>query len=411
MITILLEIREVILKAYQKVRFIVNPAVKFLFSVLVFSAINSDLGFNTKFTGIPIVLALAAVSAVTPSQVLVLLAAVLTLLHVYAVNLFVTILLLLIYIVLYCLLLRYSPKHVAVAVVVPVLAKYNLHYSVPILMGSTSNPVTILPTICGVIVYHLIDVVKVAAGREVELNLEDVVGLYTDVFDSLMDNYKMIMMIIVFSLVITVVWFIRRFSFDYSFQISLGAGVLVNILGFLIADLKYDVTVSVGTLILMSVISGIIAMFCDYMKRILDYTAVERVQFEDDDYYYYVKAVPKVNISLREMDVKHFNRSAIDGEDYEYEEETEDDDYEPDNSYERKPEENEENEEAKEYDPDGYRSPYILLENPESADAEERNGTEEGEYSTELPDDIDEEDYEEEMLLDDDEETDEDSKD
>ena len=64
----------------------------------------------------------------------------------------------------------------------------------------------------------------------------------------------------------------------------------------------------------------------------------------------------------------------------------------------------------KEYNPDGYRSPYILLENPESSDAEERNGTEEGEYSTELPDDIDEEDYEEEMLLDDDEETDDDNK-
>ena len=408
MITILLEIREIILKTYQKVRFIVNPAVKFLFSIMVFSAINTDLGFNPKFTGVPIVLAMAAVSAVTPSQVLVLFAAGLTLLHIYAVNLFVAILLLLIYVVLYALLLRFSPKHVAVAVVIPVLAKYNLHYSVPILMGSTSNPITILPTICGVIVYHLIDVVKVAAGREVELNLEDVVGLYTDVFDQLMDNYKMIMMIVVFALVITVVWFIRRFSFDYSFQISLGAGVLVNILGFLIADLKYDVTVSVGTLIIMSLLSGIIAMFCDYMKRILDYTAVERVQFEDDDYYYYVKAVPKVNISLREMDVKHFNRSAIDGDEYEYEEETEDEDYEPDNAYEQNDvEEEEEDLDVKEYEPKDFKNRYALLENPDATDAGTGIETEDG-YSTELPDDDREEDYyEEEMLLDDDEETDE----
>lgn len=408
MITILLEIREIILKTYQKVRSIVNPAVKFLFSIMVFSAINTDLGFNPKFTGVPIVLAMAAVSAVTPSQVLVLFAAGLTLLHIYAVNLFVAILLLLIYVVLYALLLRFSPKHVAVAVVIPVLAKYNLHYSVPILMGSTSNPITILPTICGVIVYHLIDVVKVAAGREVELNLEDVVGLYTDVFDQLMDNYKMIMMIVVFALVITVVWFIRRFSFDYSFQISLGAGVLVNILGFLIADLKYDVTVSVGTLIIMSLLSGIIAMFCDYMKRILDYTAVERVQFEDDDYYYYVKAVPKVNISLREMDVKHFNRSAIDGDEYEYEEETEDEDYEPDNAYEQNDvEEEEEDLDVKEYEPKDFKSRYALLENPDATDAGTGIETEDG-YSTELPDDDREEDYyEEEMLLDDDEETDE----
>ena len=134
----------------------------------------------------------------------------------------------------------------------------------------------------------------------------------------------MLIMMAVFALVIAVVWFIRKFAFDYSFEISIGAGVMVNILGFLIADLQYDATVSVGTLIAMSVLSGLIAMLCDYMKRVLDYTAVERVQFEDDDYYYYVKAVPKVNISLREMDIKHFNRSAVDGEDYEYEEEIED---------------------------------------------------------------------------------------
>ena len=42
--------------------------------------------------------------------------------------------------------------------------------------------------------------------------------------------------------------------------------------------------VSVGSLIAMSLLCGVIAMLCDYMKRVLDYTAVEKVQFEDDDF-------------------------------------------------------------------------------------------------------------------------------
>ena len=329
MITIILEIREIILKAYQKIRAVVNPVVKFFFALLVFSSINSSLGFDPKFTKISIVVILSVVSAITPNAVMAFLAMLLILLQVYSVNLFVAVLLLFIFIILYAMLLRFSPKEVIVAVALPVLAKYNLHYAIPILMGSISNPVSILPTVCGVVIYHLLDVVKVAATREISRKIDDVVELYTDIFDSLIANKQMIMMIVVFSIVITVVWFIRRFAFDYSFEISLGAGVMVNILGFLIADLKYDVTVTIGTLILMSVVSGAIAMVCDYMKRVLDYTAVERVQFEDDDYYYYVKAVPKVNISLREMDIKHYNRSAVDGEDYEDEDETENEDYEP----------------------------------------------------------------------------------
>jgi hypothetical protein len=33
----------------------------------------------------------------------------------------------------------------------------------------------------------------------------------------------------------------------------------------------------------------------------LDYARTERVQFEDDDYYYYVKAVPKKMVAVREV--------------------------------------------------------------------------------------------------------------
>ena len=42
----------------------------------------------------------------------------------------------------------------------------------------------------------------------------------------------------------------------------------------------------------------------------LDYDRTERVQFEDDDYYYYVKAVPKKMVAVREVTVKHFGNTA-----------------------------------------------------------------------------------------------------
>ena len=401
MITILLEIREIILKAYQKVRFIVNPVVKFLFSLLVFSYINQELGFDARFTKITIVLALSVVSALTPGGVLVLLAMALILLHIYAAAKFLALLLLLIFIVLYVALLRFSPKQIVVAVAIPMLAKYNLHYCVPLLMGSISSPVAILPTVGGVAIYHILDIIKEPAAREAEMKLDEVVELFTEIFDKIMADKPMIIMMAVFSLVVVVVWFIRRFSFDYAFEISLGAGVMVNILGFLIADLKYDVTVSVGTLIVMSVVSGVIAMLCDYMKRVLDYTAVERVQFEDDDYYYYVKAVPKVNISLREMDIKHINRRAIDGEDYEYEEETEDEDYEPDITFDRRKMEEEDEaefeeplkEEVRENKPSARRTPFKLLMKPRD-EKPEKQKKEDSEKTSD--------DFEEEMILDDD---------
>lgn len=41
----------------------------------------------------------------------------------------------------------------------------------------------------------------------------------------------------------------------------------------------------------------------------LDYKRIENVQFEDDDYYYYVKAVPKVAVATPDRKVKQINRA------------------------------------------------------------------------------------------------------
>ena len=39
----------------------------------------------------------------------------------------------------------------------------------------------------------------------------------------------------------------------------------------------------------------------------VDYTRTEYTQFEDDDYYYYVKAVPKINVANADVRIKHIN--------------------------------------------------------------------------------------------------------
>ena len=39
----------------------------------------------------------------------------------------------------------------------------------------------------------------------------------------------------------------------------------------------------------------------------LDYQRTEFVQYEDDNYYYYVKAIPKVKVSAESVQVQHIN--------------------------------------------------------------------------------------------------------
>ena len=55
--------------------------------------------------------------------------------------------------------------------------------------------------------------------------------------------------------------------------------------------------VSAGTLIFGLLVSVMLAMIYNFFFFSVDYTRTEYVQFEDDDYYYYVKAIPKMAVS------------------------------------------------------------------------------------------------------------------
>jgi len=59
-----------------------------------------------------------------------------------------------------------------------------------------------------------------------------------------------------------------------------------------------------GILILVSM--GV-AVILDVFILSVDYQRTEYTQFEDDDYYYYVKAVPKIKLQASDVQVKHIN--------------------------------------------------------------------------------------------------------
>ena len=108
MLTKILEIRNIAIDTYRKVRHVVNPIIKFIIALLVFSNLNSAIGFNSSFTKTSIVLILSLVSAFTPGGVMVFFAMALTLLHVYSVSIYLAVLILVIFIALYALLMRFS---------------------------------------------------------------------------------------------------------------------------------------------------------------------------------------------------------------------------------------------------------------------------------------------------------------
>ena len=84
-------------------------------------------------------------------------------------------------------------------------------------------------------------------------------------------------------------------------------GTLADIVILLIGDLMYDANFSLAGVILGSIVCALIALVMQFFQFNLDYARTEKVQFEDDEYYYYVKAVPKAIVAGTDKKVTRFS--------------------------------------------------------------------------------------------------------
>ena len=69
----------------------------------------------------------------------------------------------------------------------------------------------------------------------------------------------------------------------------------------------FGIDLNIIGLVAGAVIGALLAMLLQFMKCAVDYSRKEYVQFEDDDYYYYVKAIPKISDSGAEKNVVKVN--------------------------------------------------------------------------------------------------------
>ena len=69
----------------------------------------------------------------------------------------------------------------------------------------------------------------------------------------------------------------------------------------------YDTNLSIVSALLGAVVTVLACKIIEFFRFCLDYSRTEKVQFEDDEYYYYVKAVPKMTVAAPTNTVKKIN--------------------------------------------------------------------------------------------------------
>lgn len=305
--TALLELRENLKKIYSRNEAFILPVIKFLLSFIVLSIINGKMGYMTKLDNMAIVLIVSLLCSFLPTGFMAFFAMMFAVLHMYALSIETAAVGLVVFLLLYLLFLRFTAKEALVVVLTPVLCMLKLPYVMPVAMGLIGTPASCVSVGCGVVVYYLLQTVITNAPTINSMGAEEATAKLRLLIDGMLGNKAMLVMIAAFAITVIVVYLIRRMSVDHSWTIAMVAGVMIEVMILLVGDLMYDTNLSIVSALLGAVVTLIACKIIEFFRFCLDYSRTEKVQFEDDEYYYYVKAVPKMTVAAPTNTVKKIN--------------------------------------------------------------------------------------------------------
>lgn len=302
--TNLLVFREQLKKFYSKYELYITPLCKFLLALVSLLVINSRIGYMSTLKNAAVVLILALLCSFLPINLTIVIAAAVTLAHLYAFSVECAIVALAVFLLLFILYFRFSPKDTLAVLLTPICFVLKIPYVMPIAVGLIGTPASSVAVASGVIVYYMLAGMNESASVLNTFDADGMVDKFRYCIDTLMGNRAMMVAMVAFAATVLVVWFIRRLSIDHAWTIAMITGALLNILILLFGDLMYSTDISIIGLILGSIVSVLLVKVLQFFVFNVDYSRTEMVQFEDDEYYYYVKAVPKNTVATPEKRVK-----------------------------------------------------------------------------------------------------------
>lgn len=303
----LLVFKERLKTFYAKNSVLVLAGIKFLLTFIAIYEINKNAGFMPKLTNMFVPPVMGLVGACLPYGVTAFLVGVFLLIQLYAVSAEVAVITFVFLMIVILLYYGFQPGDSVLLLITPVLFFLKVPFAVPLIVGLTGSLLSVIPMSCGIFIYYVIQYVKQNTSFLAGDTPTELTQVFVQVVKSIIGNQTMLVMIVAFCLSALVVYMVKNLSINYSWGIAIAAGVIIQLTVIFIGDFKFDISPSVPGLIIGIAASAAIAAVYHFFVFAVDYTRTEYLQYEDDDYYYYVKAVPKIAVTKPDIKVQKIN--------------------------------------------------------------------------------------------------------
>jgi len=299
----LLVFKEKLKQFYGKYSYYIIPIAKFALGAAAFYLINQNIGFMEKLKHplVPVIMGLVA--SFMPCGMTALFAGCFILAHVSRVSLEVALIISLLIIAVMMLYYGLQPGAGYLLLLTPMLFFFKIPYVVPLVVGLSGGLTSVIPVSFGVCMYYIMMYMKQNAGVLAGSSMAEIAERFIQVFKSVFGNELMWVMVAAFAAAILVVYLVKNLSVDFAWSIAIIAGVITQLIVIFIGDFNYNLPISVGMMVVGIVISVLLALMYQFFVFAVDYSRTEYLQYEDDEYYYYVKAVPKIAVSAPDVKI------------------------------------------------------------------------------------------------------------
>lgn len=304
----LLEFKEKIKNFYAENEHYLKPVLKFLAVFISMLLIRHYIGYMNVLNMWIVVLGISVLFAFLPWAIIIIGLETIIILNIFFLSLELALLVLISVLIMTIFFFRFTPKQGLFLVIIPLAFFLKIPYVIPIAAGLVCTPFSIISVSFGTIIYFMLDVISKNATAINNISGDAGGGKgINNIINMIGNNGEMILSIVAFAVTIVVVYLIKRTSINNSWTIAILVGGIVDFVIILIGNIVLDTKDSLLWLILGTILSIVLAYVLQFFVFSVDYSRTEHTQFEDDEYYYYVKAVPKINVTAPEMNVKRIN--------------------------------------------------------------------------------------------------------
>ena len=266
--------------------------------------INHSFGYQKLVTSPLAVIVISVACAFLPLKGVSVVLAMVLLVNLTKLSLQAALVALAFWVIAYLVCAYFHSKNSYNMVTVPVCYSLHAPYVMALGGGLLSNINELTSVICGTVIAYYLHIIKVNASTLLDETSDvSVIDLVkSQMFGAKIFYFYIAAMVAMF----LIVYFLRSAKIKMSWLIADAAGVIVEFIimlsGFLLTSQRSEIP----GLILGNVLVFVVGFILNYFILDLDYSRIEKVQFEDDDYYYYVTAVPKIRIAGEDKEVKTF---------------------------------------------------------------------------------------------------------